>query len=177
EVTSHPKSSEAWGKLGQAFHCAEFFSDARTCYTQAAALDPGSPRWLHLLGLLQLPDEPDAALTNLARAADLAGVQTDAPRLRLAQALAERGRFDEAGLHLQRLLASEPTHPGALLEAARARVARNDLEKAAELLSPCLTNAYTARRACLLLAQVRQRQGRVDEGAVLARRATSMPRG
>jgi len=175
-VVVAPKSSEAWGRLGQAFHAADFFAEARVCYGKASELDARQASWPHLLGLLQLQDQPDASLTNLARAADLAGGQVDAPRVRLAQALVERGRTDEAATHLQSLLAASPAHPAARLEMARVLLARNELERAAESLAPCATNAYTARPAMLLLSQIRQRQGDAQSAASLARRAAAMPR-
>ena len=175
-VVMAPKSAEAWGRLGQAFHAAEFFSEARVCYSKAIELDARQARWPHLLALLQLQDQPEESLTNLARAADLAGGQTDAPRLRLAQALIERGRIDEAATQLQSLLAIVPAHPAARLEMARVLLARNELDRAAESLALCVTNPYTARPALLVLSQIRQRQGDAASAAGLARRAAAMPR-
>jgi tetratricopeptide (TPR) repeat protein len=175
-VLKSPQSAERWGKLGQCFHAADFFSEARTCYARAASLDPLSPQWAHLLGLLQLQEQPESALIQLARAADLAGPQSDAPRLRLAQALVERGRFDDAARHLEFLLQANPTHPAAHLEMARIHLARGSAERVAADLATCLTNGYTARPALLLLAQIRQREGNTDEAATLARRASAMPR-
>jgi len=175
-VVVAPKSAEAWGRLGQAFHAADFFAEARVCYEKAGGLDARQAGWPHLLGLLQLQEQPEASLTNLARAAELAGTQTDAPRVRLAQALVERGHIDEAARHLQFLLTANPTHPAARLEMARVLLARNELERAAESLAPCATNVYTARPAMLLLSQIRQRQGDTQSAASLARRAAAMPR-
>lgn len=175
-VLAAPESAAAWGKLGQAFHAVEFLDPARVCYRRAVELDERSPRWVHLLGLVRLQDESPEALRDLARAAELAGSQFDAPRLRLAQALIERGRFEEAASSLAVILGRDPSHPAARLELARIRTARNDLPGAAEALEPCLTNAFTARPALLLLSQIRQRQGDAETAGALARRATAMPR-
>jgi tetratricopeptide (TPR) repeat protein len=175
-VVISPNSAEAWGRLGQAFHAADFFTEARVCYAKASELDSRQASWPHLLGLLQLQDQPEASLTNLARAVALAGGETDAPRVRLAQALVERGRINEAATQLQSLLTVQPNHPAARLEMARVFLARNELERAADSLAPCVTNAYTARPAMLLLSQIRQRQGDAASAAALARRVASMPR-
>lgn len=175
-VIAAPQSATAWGKLGQAFHAVEFLPEATAAYERAAALDPQAARWPHLLGLLQLQDQPDAALGHLARATELAGGQTDAPRVRLVQALVERGRYDEAGRHLQLLLAANPLHAAARLELARIQLAQAQVEPAIETLQPCLTNAVTSRAAGLLLAQVLQRRGDADGAAQLSRRAATMPR-
>jgi tetratricopeptide (TPR) repeat protein len=175
-VVATPKSADAWGKLGQAFHVAEFSREAQECYRRAIALDASSPRWIHLLSLLQLQEQPDEAIRGLARAAELAGTQPDAPRVRLIQALVERGRYDEAVESIRSLLARNPSHLAARLESARVSLARNEVDRAAAALEPCLTNAYTMRPAMLLLAQVRQRQGDSVAAAELSRRAARMPR-
>lgn len=175
-VVMAPKSAEAWGRLGQVFQAADFFAEARVCYQKASELDGREAGWPYLLGLLQLQDQPEESLANLARAAGLAGGQADAPRLRLAQALVERGRIDEAAAQLQLLLAANPAHAAARLEMARVFLARNELERAVESLAPCATNAYMARPALLLLSQIRQRQGDASSATALARRAAAMPR-
>jgi tetratricopeptide (TPR) repeat protein len=175
-VINAPQSAEAWGRLGQAFHAVDYFAEARECYAKAAELDARSPRWPHLLGLLQLQEQPEAALSNLSRAAALAGVQPDAPRVRLAQALVERGRYEDALKQIDALLALAPDHPAARLEKARGLVARGELERAADALMPCATNNVTRRPATLLLAQIRQRQGNAEMAVMLSRGAASMPR-
>lgn len=176
QVIATPRSADAWGRLGQAFDAAEFATEAAHCYQRAGALDPESSRWPHLLALRQLQDEPETALQNLARAATLASPTNDASRLRLAQALIERGRWTEAAGELRLLLAVRPDHPAARLELARVRLAENDPTEAARLLPPALTNAHTARLALLLLSQIRQREGNSTEAAELARRAAALPR-
>ncbi len=176
EVVASRASGPAWGRLGQTFEAGEFPAEAQACYAQASALDAGSARWPHLLGLLQLQDSPAAALTNLARAAHLAAPTNDAPRLRLAQALVERGRHPEAKEWLAPILAARPGHPAARLESARIHLAENLPAVAADLLAPCLTNPYTARPAVLLLSQARARTGDDVSAVALAKRAAAMPR-
>src|SRR5437867_806523 len=48
-VVMAPKSAEAWGRLGQAFHAADFFAEARVCYGKASELDTRQAGWPHLL--------------------------------------------------------------------------------------------------------------------------------
>ncbi len=175
-ASDRPSLAIAWGRYGQVLHSAEFFSEASLCYRRAAELEPGSIRWWHLLGLVELQLSEDAALDHLARAADLAGDTLDISRLRLAQALIERGRLDEAAQNLERLLALKPQHAGALLESGRLQLLKGDPARAAERLQPCLTNAFTSRPALLLLAQAQQRQGRGDLATRMSQRAASMAR-
>ena len=168
-VSSTPKSDEAWGKLGQALHAAEFLPEAQACYRQAAALDPRSPRWPHLLGVLELAGDYESGLRHLQRAVELGGAKSGASRLRLSQALLECGRNDEALVHLNLLLAQEPQSQSANLALARASVSGNQLEKAAAILE-----GIPNREATLLLAQIRQRQGNVTESARLVRLAPTL---
>lgn len=176
KVLEAPGSAQAWGQLGQTLHAVEYYTPAQECYARAVQLDPKSPRWPYLLGLLQLQDQTEVGLTNLGRAVVLVDLDPDAPRLRLAQALVERGRLDEARPHLDKLLQARPDHPAARLEWARVQLAGQALESAAHTLAPCLTNAFTSRPAMLLLSQIQQRLGQLDSASNLARQAATMPR-
>jgi tetratricopeptide (TPR) repeat protein len=176
-VLSARKSAAAWGKLGEAFHAAEFPAEARSCYSNAVALDPRAFRWPYLLGLLQLQDAPDAALQNLQRATELAGGQTDSPRFQLARALVERGRFDEARRHLDLILTANSNHAAARVELARIYVEQRAFKEAMQELQPALTNQYTMRSATLLAAQMAQRNGQPEVAVHLSRQAAMLPRG
>ncbi len=131
-VVSAPESALAWGRLGQAFHTTEFVAEAQSCYEHAIQLDSRSPAWPHLMGVLQLQDQHEAAFANLARAADLAGTRTDASRVRLVQALVERGRYDDALKHIHLLLAGDPLHASARLQKGRILFVRGTVSKLAE---------------------------------------------
>jgi tetratricopeptide (TPR) repeat protein len=173
-VRTQAESAEAWGKLGQAFEAAEFYGEAMRCYQRAVELDGSSGKWRYLLALRQLQEEPEVALTNLVEAVKRVPATNDAPRLRLAQALVERGRYYEAGLHLERLMSMDTNHAAARLELARIKVALGQLD-VVEMLRPAVTNSYTARAAHLLLSQVWQRAGDEEEAAKWTRRAAGMP--
>jgi cytochrome c-type biogenesis protein CcmH/NrfG len=175
-VQSTPRSADAWGRLGHALDAAGFARDAQSCYERASALDPQAARWLYLGSLSQLQDDPSVGLSNLFRAVELVPATNEAPRLRLAQALIERGRFTEASAQLQRLLAMNANHPAARVELARIALSSNQLARVEELLGPSMTNAYTARPALLLLSQAKQRLGDTAGADTLARRAAAMPR-
>ena len=175
-VRAAPNSAEAWGKLGQAFQAAEFSDQARTCYARAASLEPKSVRWVHLLALSKMAEQPEEAISDLRRAAELAEGNIDAPRFALARALNERGHVDEAAAELQKILAANPSHTAARVELARIKLQQNDLNAATTLLEPAVTNSYTARPAIVLLAQIQQREGNHDAAAQLSRRAASMAR-
>ncbi len=175
-VFTSPKSSEAWGKLGEALHAAEFAAPAAFCYSNAAILDTNSFRWPYLLGVLELQSDAEAAIPHLQRATDLAGGRVESPRYELARALIERGRFEAAAPHLKLLLATNPNHAAAHVELARVYLARGALKEATLELQPALTNAYTMRSALLLGAQVAQRNNQPEIADQLSRSAVAMPR-
>jgi tetratricopeptide (TPR) repeat protein len=154
----------------------EYLSEARECYRQATEREPSRTAWWHLLGLVELRLGDAAGLEHLARASELAGDKLDAPRLRLARALTEHGRLEEADHHLDRLLQVSPAHAAALVEKARIDLLRGDAARAIARLQPCLTNAFTARPALLLLSQAQQRLGNDDAAGRLARSAAALPR-
>ena len=168
-VLSAVKSAEAWGKLGQALHAAEFLPEARQCYRSAAELDPRSSRWPHLLGVLELADDFESGLRHLQRAVELGGVQSGASRLRIGQALLERGRNKEAIFQLNLLVTQDTPSQAASLGLARALVAGNEMEKAATILQ-----GIPSRDATMLLAQIRQRQGDAIESVRLVRLAPTL---
>jgi len=175
-VVANPKSAEAWGKFGEALQAAEFTPPALTCYQHAVELDPKSPRWLHLLALVEMADQPDVAIQHLTQAIEAGGADTDASRLLLARALIERGRGAEAKPQIESLLSAYPAHAAARVEYGRILLAAGDLRQAREFVQPALTNFYTARPAALLLAQIFQRDGDSDTATQLSRRAATMPK-
>jgi len=175
-IIQNPKSAAAWGKLGQALHAAEFTSQARLCYSNALARDKNDFRWPYLLGLLELQDQPDAAIEHLQRATELAAGHSETPCFQLARALAERGRHEQAAPHLHSLLAANPGHAAAHLELARVHLARGALKEATQALQPALTNNYTKRSALLIGAQIALRNNQPDVAAQLSRGAASLPR-
>src|SRR5262249_59746552 len=95
-VRASPESGAAWGQLGAFLASFEFRAAARQCFVRAERLDPTQPRWPYLHGRLLWSEGVRAALDELRRAATLCGTQPDAPRLRLAQWLAEAGQWEAA---------------------------------------------------------------------------------
>ena len=175
EVRATPRSGSAWGKLGMVLQAYEFTSEARSCFAQAERLETKEARWPYLHGLILRQHDSAAAIAKLRRAAELCDDQPDTPRLLLAQSLFEAGRFDEAEDHFKRLLKANPNHAPARLGLAELSHARGRLEETRQILSGCLTNAFTAKRANTLLAKVeRQLDHRAATEAAI-RAAASLP--
>lgn len=173
-VAQLPNSAEAWGKLGQAFHAAEFYPQARECYARATQLDPNAGRWFHLLGTLLLQENPEAAITNFQRAANLPPYP-DASRHQLGRVLLERGRMNEGKEQLERVTHGAPNFASAQLDLARIYAARGSNDVAFNLLQDAKTNVYTARAALLLLGQIRHAQGDQEEAEDFSKQAAAAP--
>jgi tetratricopeptide (TPR) repeat protein len=175
DVRNRPRSGAAWGRLATVLLHAQFQTEANFAFQQAERFSPRDARWPYLHGMLLREDQRDTALKLFEQASRLCGNQPDAPRLRLAQLLLERGRFNEAETHFQELLKSEPSHPPALLGLARIRLAQDRAAESTDLLGRCLDSPHVARSAQALLAQVRRRQGDPAGAATAARQATALP--
>src|SRR5687768_16487634 len=87
EVRHAPDSGAAWGRLGLILKAAGMDSKAQESFVRAEKLEPTNPRWPYF------QDNVD----SLQRAAVL--TNADFVRLRLAELLAEAGRWDEAEDH------------------------------------------------------------------------------
>lgn len=175
EVRTAPESAAAWGKLGSVLMHYEFLDEATVAFARAERLAPKEPRWPYLHALLLLPREPGAALPHLRRATALSPERPDAPRLRLAQFLAERGQSAEAAALFDDLRRADPAHAPALLGLARLRQNEGRLADSSNLLVRCLTNPHTAKAAHLTLAAVQQTQGHSSAVAETARQLANLP--
>ena len=196
EVRAAPRSGDAWGKLGSVLMHYEFIDETRAAFEHAESLAPGEPRWPHLHGLAISARDMAAAAEKFRQAAESGSVngkginwssnrmdmaipltdpRPDAPRLRLAQALAERGLDVEAEVQFHTLLRLTPSHPPALLGLARLRHAQGRLSEATNFLAGCLRDPHTARSAHALLAAIEQALGNSSAAAAAARASVILP--
>ena len=159
-VARDPKSSAAWGRLGIVLltHGAES-TTSENCFRQAHRLDPQEPRWAYFVGTALALRDPDAAIPWLRRAAELSGDRPDTPRVRLAEALLARNRYEEAGQEFDRLLRARPDHARGLLGRARLAAARSDTAAAEADATRAAQSLHARKSATLLLAELRLRAG------------------
>ncbi len=174
-VRKTPNSAPAWGELAMVLYVYEFLEESSAAYATAARLDPREPRWPYLRALALLPRDADAALADLKRAAELAGVNPDAPRLRLAETLAERGESEAAAKQFDELLRARPDHTAAMVGLARLKLASGRATEARWLLERCLRDPHTMRTAHSLLAAAAQSLGDTATAESASRRARSLP--
>ena len=178
-VRATPRSAAAWGKLGSVLMQHEFNEEAEAAFVLAEKFAPQEPRWPHLHGLAIGSIDVIAATEKFRRATEITDavkhVSTDAPRLRLAQNLAERGLNEEAGKHFQTLLQISPGHPVALLGLARLRQNEGRPAEATNLLAGCLHDPHTGRSAHAVLAMLEQSLGNASAAELAARTSAGLP--
>ena len=174
-VRASPRSADVWGRLGSVLMHYEFPAEMRAAFTEAERLDPQSPRWPHLHGLAIRATDIVSATERFRRAAALAGDSSDAPRLHLAQALAERGLNAEAEPEFQSLLLRTPRHAPARIGLARLRFAHGRISDATNFLHACLNDPHTRWSAHTLLATAEKALGNSSAAAATARAAASFP--
>ena len=166
----------AWGTLGAALMTHKFQQAAATCFKQAEKLQPNEPRWPYLHGVMLLTGDAEAAIPHLSRATELAGDHPPAPKLRLADALLERGQLDEAERHLQSLLQRHPDEPHVALGLGKLAFAREQFDEALKDLDRAARSPYTARASLALIAGIQQRLGNSMAAAAAVKQLAKMPR-
>jgi tetratricopeptide (TPR) repeat protein len=158
-VQQTPRSPSAWGRLGMVLFAHSFPAAAEDCFMRAEQLDAEDPRWPYYLGAVLSLRDTEAALPSWRRAAALCGAQTDAPALRLAEALLQQGYDEEARSLYQSLLLQDPSHPPAHLGLARLAAGAGNASASIAHLEQCIASPYTRKAAYTLLAEVHERQG------------------
>jgi tetratricopeptide (TPR) repeat protein len=176
-VRQSPYSAEAWAGLGKLLRGASYFEPAAVCFGRAGRLDPQEPRWPYLQGESLRLRDPAAALDCLRRAVaawDRQGGTAVAPRLLLAEALMEVGRYDEAEDQLARGLEDDPDNPALWLARGELAWARGDAAASRTHLLRCQDSPYTRQRASARLAAVCRRLGDTAAAERFGRRAAAL---
>ncbi len=102
------EQATVFGNAAEAYHAHAFFFAAEGFYERAVKLAPGTPRWKHLLGLVQTrAGKLDAARTTLMSARDLSP-STVATRVALAEVFYQRNEHDLCRAEYQEALKLEP---------------------------------------------------------------------
>jgi tetratricopeptide (TPR) repeat protein len=173
-VLNKPSSGQAWGKLGMVLTGHEYYKEAVPCFAQAEQLDPKEPRWPYLLGMCLFTYDRDAALPWWDRAVKRCHDDILAPRLRLAEALLERGQLDEAQEHLQQALVLAPDNPRVQLSLGRLAILRGQWRKALEPLAACVQDGHATKQAHGLRAQAFYRLGDRKQAAAEEAKAEAL---
>jgi tetratricopeptide (TPR) repeat protein len=173
-VRLRPWSGAAWGRLGSVLYMHDFNAEADACFARAERLAPREPRWPYLRGRSLAEYDPNAALSHLQRAVELCGDEPVAPRLQLAEMLLERGRLDEAEVHLRRVVERHPGDGRACLGMGRAAFAQGRWAESQEYLERSIAAAPAVKASHTLLAATCQRLGDRQTAEQELRQAASL---
>ncbi len=177
EVRRSPRSSAAWGRLGMVLAANYFVEPAMACWARAERLDPREPRWPYYQGVQLVQEDGAACLPKFRRAAELAG--DDGPpavRLRLAEALAGQGHFDEAEELFRAALRRNAGETRAHLGLARLLCRRGEPRAALDHVRRALEDQRGRKAAHQVSAEAHQRLGDREAAGRAARRAAELPR-
>jgi tetratricopeptide (TPR) repeat protein len=178
EVLREPRSGAAWGKLGRVLLVHDLAEPALPCFVHAERFDPDNPRWPYFRALILQFQDPQAALPALRQAADLCDEHdpgNTAVRLRLAEALAQLGRLDEAIAQFKRVLYLYPDDPRARYGLGLAAAAAGDLESARDCFQGCSASPQARKKAAAELARVLMRLGDRAGAAAAERQGREAP--
>jgi tetratricopeptide (TPR) repeat protein len=157
-VVKHPRSGQAWGRLGMILQAHEYPAEAAECYRQAAVLQPEEFRWPYLLGSLLEGTDKEAASAAYRQAIAIQP-QIAQLRVKLAGVLMELGQPDAAEPQLRRALELAPNHALARFLFARLLFQRQSYQQCLQQLEPLNDESPPRRAVVELLAQVYFRLG------------------
>ncbi len=176
KIHADPYSAQVWGDLGKLLRAAQLYPDAVACFEQAERLEPNNPSWPYLQGEVLRWSDYRQALPRLLRAAALPdNSDTIALPLRLAEVQLALGLNDEAEKKLRRALEIEPDDPTVHYNLALLDLGRDDLPGSLAHLKHCEHSPFTQRKACIQLAAVYRRMGRMEEADSYSHKADTLP--
>ena len=132
-VEEQPDASDRWGRLGVVYDIHRFPERALDCYERASLLDPGEWRWPYFSGIVLRETDQTAALEQFARAAALQPAHAPLELyLGFGHFLDEN--IDAADQHYARALELDAQSINARIGLAQVALARQDRQRAVELL-------------------------------------------
>jgi tetratricopeptide (TPR) repeat protein len=161
DVIDHPRSADAWGRLGMVLLAQLFDIDADHCFAEAARLDPSDARWPYGRGLLALKRNPDNALPFLRQAIAVEsrpGTLSDYS-MQLAEALLERRELDEAEQLFGQEYERDPSNLRAAFGLGLIAVARDDDRAAEKFLTVARASPFARKKATAELATLARARG------------------
>ena len=177
KVEADPQSGQAWGELGLTFRAHNMNAESNSCFAVAAKLDPRNPRWPYLIGVINLLIAPNAAIPHLQSAYELATEpeHKSLTRLRLAEALLDRGDTDAAAQLFAEEALAHPLNPRVQFGLGTVAAARGDDHAAIKALMLAVDSPFTRRKSSALLAACHRRLGHTADATRFAHDASSGP--
>jgi len=172
-ATSDAALSEAYGKLGQAYHAYSLAATARECYFNATTLAPNDFRWIYLLAKLdQQAGHFDDAVSRLSRARSLRPDYV-AASVNLGNIFLELNRLSEAQGAFAKALEVEKNNPAALYGMGQVSASNRDYAAAVRYFEETLARVPGATRVHYSLAMAYRGLGNAEKAkAHLAQQGT-----
>lgn len=158
DVRRHPRSADAWGRLGMVLLAHDYFPEADECFFQASRYDPRAAEWPYLSAQACSKIDPTRAITLLERAVAL---REEEPtfRLLLGELLLEQGRLDDAEKNLAEVLKSDQQRAWGHLRLAQVALCRNEPAQALKQAQLAEQAQPTVKAFHVLLAEIHFRLG------------------
>jgi Flp pilus assembly protein TadD len=131
-------------------------------------------RWPYYRASVLQVDRPDDAIATLKEAVK-AHAGDSSTRLRLAEALIERERLDEAAEQLAQVWAREPNHPRVLLRLGQVALRRGDAAGSVALLTQATQHPLSRKAASVALAEAFHRLGQEEQAVQARKQALEFP--
>ncbi|HWG44649.1 MAG TPA: hypothetical protein VN688_17865, partial [Gemmataceae bacterium] len=162
-VLDNAHSADAWGCLGMTLLAQLFDREADRCFAEASHLDPGDPRWPYGRGRIALKRDPDHALPLLRLAVSAAANSSprdlSAFRLPLAEALLERGEWQEAEQLFRDDWQQNPDNPRTAFGLGLIAVEHDEPRAAVDFLTIAQASPFAHKTATAQLATLARRHG------------------
>ncbi len=177
QVLDEPDSAEVWGAYAMLLLAHLFDRDADVCFAEASRLDPNDPKWPYARGLVALKRRPHEAVALLRQAAQARSrpEYESLVRLQLAEALLERGQFDEAEQLFRTQEAETPGSPRAALGLGMIAQARGQETAAESYFRVARSSPYARKSATAQLAALARARGDPTAAAALDKENAELP--
>ena len=142
QVRANPRNAAAHGRLGLVYEANAMFSQARTCFANAAKLAERAPLWnYHLAIALRQTGDFDGSLELLGTLAEQ-HPKFAALQHRLGDALFESGRLEEAETAFQKAVQLNRSAPVPCVSLADVKIRQGDYAAAVDFLLPIRYRLY-----------------------------------
>ena len=160
---SNASLSEAYGKLGQAYHAYSLTASARECYFNATTLAPNDFRWIYLPAKLdQQAGYFEDAISRFSRARDLRPDYV-AASVNLGNIFLELNRLSDAQAAFVKALAIEKNNPAALYGMGQVSASNRDYATAVRYFEETLAEVPGANRVHYSLAMAYRGLGNAEK--------------
>ncbi|MCH7813511.1 MAG: tetratricopeptide repeat protein [Planctomycetes bacterium] len=163
QVRANPRNAAAHGRLGLVYEANAMFSQARTCFANAAKLAERAPLWnYHLAIALRQTGDFDGSLELLGTLAEQ-HPKFAALQHRLGDALFESGRLEEAETAFQKAVQLNRSAPVPCVSLADVKIRQGDYAAAVELLKRAIRRDPDYKAAHYSLGIAYRGLGRLEE--------------